>query len=342
MFVSKLQIKRLKEEKLIIETRYAVFRKSTGVDDLLAEVKTLKTELNTITHKLNRANVEITIYKQDNENLKLKQKIALEKPSTADAYVQTEKNGATFVEQMDWERVNGRAEHYKKHYQEVVFAYNELKEKYKKHNELIIQHENLKIQHQEKIKAMEELQWKYTQTKRICESRLDDINKCKEQIEMNFTKSEMVASGEPAYNELRVNYDELKAKHETTLKKCRETAELLDEIKEKYRISKLINDTSSNDIEKLKQEIINTKSELGAMKQQLDESEAELEAVKNKYVRAKGMLAERQERVENLRIFEHKYGRAKELLESRRLEILRLQALVNDKNVNNENAPLNK
>lgn len=345
---------------MIIETRYAVFRKSTGVDDLLAEVKTLKTELNAITHKLNRANVEISIYKQENEELKIKQAIAQEKPSTVDAQVQTEcKTGASFVEQMDWQRVNNRAENYKKHYTEIFNAYNELKEKYKKLgpnnqemaelNELKAQFEQLKIQHQEKTKAMEHLQWKYIETKRICDSRFEEINQYKEQMEMNMTKAEMRASGETAYNELKVTFEELKAKYETNVKKCHETAELLVEIKEKYRLSKQINQTSLNDIETLKQEINNfqksdakLKSELEAIKQQLDETEAELELVKNKYGRAKEMLAERQARVEKLRIFEQKYGHAKELLESRRLEILRLQALVNDNDENNENAPMNK
>lgn len=367
-FYSDFQIKKLREEKIIIESKYAVFRKSTGVDDLIAQVKTLKSELNDINHKLNRANVENDIYKRKIDELEIKSAIAQQKPSTVDAHVQTDctKSGATFVEQMDWERVNRRAENYKKHYQEAATAHNELKGKYEKlktklgtshddstFNELKTKYEDLQSQYQEVLaqnqetsKTMEELQWKYTETKRICNARFDEIKKYKEQLEMNLTKAEMQVSGEAAYNQLNVKYEELKSKYDATLKKCTETAELLDEIKEKYRLMKQICEKRFKEIEDFKVKIDELKkndatlrAEIETLNQQLVQAKGDLETSGRKYARAKEILADQKEKIDLLK---DKYGQAKDLLESRRLEILRLSAIVEGETVNIENMPRNK
>lgn len=347
-------------------------------------MKKLKSELNATQHKLNRANCERDMIKEQHEELKLKSAIAKHKPSTIDAAVQTDgsKTGATFVETMDWEHINRRAEKYKKAYGDVVTSYNELREKYGKlisnengvtaYNALKLKYDQLKVQYDKTAKTMSELESKYGETKRICNARfekmeeyerkiadykqnvatlnselgaLNQINEKYEQLKSEAGKAATKPNEMAAYNDLKVKYQKI-------AEKCQETAELLDEIKQKYGLTKQIANKRFEEIQKFKQMIANfeknemeLKSELEALKTQLDVTNKELTEVKAKNDRAKGYLIRHREEIEKLAPKARKYEDAKDLLERRRLEILRLMALVEGKtenHENNENVPINE
>lgn len=207
------------------------------MDDLQAEVKALKAELSTTKTKLNRQNTDFENLLDKHEKLKLKSVIALQKTSTIDATVQTDvpRSGATFVDQMDWDKINRKADKYKKAYEELVNKYNQLKVKY----------EQLKDEYDEKstkgietAKLLDEIQPKYSNMKRICNSRWDQIQELQRKI-VNFEK-----------NELEMN-SELNALKKQ-LVSFKETSEELSRMKRKYEIAKNICDSRLAENERLR------------------------------------------------------------------------------------------
>lgn len=221
---------------VIIEAKYATFRLSTGVDELQAEVKTLKAELSATKTKLSRINIDYENLCDKHEKLKVKSAIASYKPSLSDAIVQTDasKTNPTFIDQIDFERINRKAEKYKKAYEEVVTNYNALKSKY----------ENMKAELEEKsakcneaAKLLDEIQPKYANMKRICNHRWDEIEEFKKRI-AEFEKNEVEMKSQ------------LKTMN-TNLAGFKETTKELVRFKQKYEVAKGICDNRRIEIERL-------------------------------------------------------------------------------------------
>lgn len=225
-----LQITRLKQEIVIIEAKYATFRLSTGVDDLQAEIKALKTELSTNKSKLSRVNIDYENLLDKHEKLKLKSVIAQQKTSSTDAVTQTDvpRSGATFVDQMDWDKVSRRAEKYKKAYEELANKYEQLKKEY----------DDKLAKSIETAKLLDEIQPKYSNMKRVCNTRWDQIQDFQQKI-ANFEKNEA---------EMNSQIDALK-KQLVTLK---ETSEEVTRYKRKYEAAKGICDSRKLEIERLR------------------------------------------------------------------------------------------
>lgn len=230
------QIAKLKQEIIIIEARYATFKMSTGVDDLKAEVKTLKTELLTTKTKLSRLNSDFDSLSDKHEKLKLKSVIAQQKLPSTNASMQTEstKTGATFVDQMDWERVNRRLEKYKKRNEELVNSYNQLKGKLEMVKSDLDQKSAKCI---ETAKLLEEIQPKYSGMKRICNHRWDQIEEFKKKI-ANHEKNEV---------EMKDIIETLKQE----LAGIKEAMTELTKYKRKYEAAKGICDSRRLEIERL-------------------------------------------------------------------------------------------
>lgn len=232
-----LQIRKLRQENVIIEARFATFKLSTGVDELKEQVKTLKDELSTYKSKYSRLNVDYENLTDRYGELKVKSAIAQQKPSTADNHTQTDppKFGATFVEQMDLQRAVQRAEKYKKAYEQAVTTFNELKTKY----------EQLEAKHIEMVKLLEEIQPKYKETKRICNYRWNVIG------ELEAAKTELQQREAALKAELNTLKEQLITFENTTKE--------LDRFKRKYDVAKGICDGRRLEIERLSK-IIQEKS----------------------------------------------------------------------------------
>lgn len=227
----------MKQEIIIIESRFAEFRRSTGVDDLQAEIKDLKAELSTTKSKLSRVNIEYENLLDKHEKLKLKSVIAQQKISSMDAVVQTDvpRSGATFVDQMDWDKVSRRAEKYKKAYEDLANTYNQVTAKY---DQLKKEYDDKLAKSIETAKLLDEIQPKYSNMKRICNTRWDQIQEFQQKI-ANFEKNEA---------EMKSQMDALK-KQLVTLK---ETSEEVARYKRKYDAAKGICDSRKSEIERLR------------------------------------------------------------------------------------------
>lgn len=169
--------------------------------------------------------------------MKLKSVIAQQKASSTDATVQTDipRSGATFVDQMDWDKVSRRAEKYKKAYEDLVTTYNLLKAKYE---QLKKEYDEKSIKGIETAKLLDEIQPKYSNMKRICNSRWDQIQEFQRKV-ANFEKSEA---------EMKLEIDAMK-KQLVTFK---ETSEELARFKRKYEVAKSICDSRKIEIERLR------------------------------------------------------------------------------------------
>lgn len=227
----------MKQEIIIIESRFAEFRRITGVDDLQAEIKDLKAELSTTKSKLSRVNIEYENLLDKHEKLKLKSVIAQQKISSMDAVVQTDvpRSGATFVDQMDWDKVSRRAEKYKKAYEDLANTYNQVTAKY---DQLKKEYDDKLAKSIETAKLLDEIQPKYSNMKRICNTRWDQIQEFQQKI-ANFEKNEA---------EMKSQMDALK-KQLVTLK---ETSEEVARYKRKYDAAKGICDSRKSEIERLR------------------------------------------------------------------------------------------
>lgn len=225
----------MKQEIVIIEAKYATFRLSTGVDDLQAEIKALKAELSTTKSKLSRVNIDYENLLDKHEKLKLKSVIAQQK--LTDAIVQTDvpRSGATFVDQMDWDKVSRRAEKYKKAYEDLANTYNQITAKYE---QLRKEYDDKLAKSIETAKLLDEIQPKYSNMKRVCNTRWDQIQEFQQKI-ANFEKNEA---------EMKSQIDELK-KQSVTLK---ESSEEVTRYKRKYDAAKGICDSRKSEIERLR------------------------------------------------------------------------------------------
>lgn len=219
----------MKQEKVIIEAKYATFRLSTGVDDLQVEVKNLKTELSAAKTKLSRLNIEYENLSDKHEKLKLKSVIAQQKSSSTDAGVQTDvqTSSATFVDQMDWNKAQRRVEKYKKAYEDLVKVNKELRREYDEKLAKSIEGANL----------LDEIRPKYDQYKRLCTARLDEIKELKQKL---------ANTGE--------NETELKSELEVLKKQLNECYEHVTIYKRKYEHAKSICDSRKRTIENLEKQ----------------------------------------------------------------------------------------
>lgn len=297
IFCSQLQIERLTQEKIIINAKYNVLLENSGVNSLQREIKSLKSKIEDYKSKLSETNYYYDDVKAKYDKLKLEMDMQKEKAAattTSDTFTQTEPmTGATFVEQMDWDRVNKRAETYKTQYQTVVRAYNSLKESA---TTLQTQYN----QNLENWQRMNQLQGKYERTKNLCNNRFEVLkenerkiaeseqkinelkqNEAKLQNEMATLKHllEEKRKDTVAHEQLKLNYAELKELHSNNIKKCHETANTLDDFKKKYG---------------------ELKSENGLLQQQLAELKGkvkELKILRWKYQNAKDLLDKRYERM---------------------------------------------
>lgn len=341
----------MKQDLVIIEARYATFRLSTGVDQLIAEVKTLKSDLSTAKSKLNRMNIDHESLQDKYEELKVKMAIKLQKPATNDASVQPDGQltGATFVEQMNWERLNQRAEKYKKAYGEILTNFNQLKATYDQlksgqksssaagetaDNSLLkMEYEQLKLDHEKSMKKhleaaefVDKFKAKYEATKNICNSRLEQIHEFKQtidnferteknlKVELQTLKSELKKVTESNKNTAvanKIQFEQMKSEYDAQKKKLRDTTEMLDELKLKYSNMKAICNSRYDRLIQYEESEKNSKSEIAALTGQYKEVKQEADRLKRKYETAKVML------------------------ESRRQEILKLMGQ------NNENVPIN-
>lgn len=240
----------LEKAKFIAEARYNTFRFDTGVDELREQLKKLKLKLETAEHSLGLKTLDCNDFKEECEKLKIQLAAQQnEKPKTCDAKVQTDlQTGATFVQQMNWEQANARAEKYKDAYLEAVKMYHDIRSTQKelnaekskleaekstleaKYNELNAELENVRTKSGGVDKEMEMLRSKYNNTKIICEQRRITLQKY-EQNQKDL---------ESELNVLHAKYDELK-KFSTDLEtKCRETCSSLDQLNEKYSKAKAL------------------------------------------------------------------------------------------------------
>lgn len=229
----------------------------------------------------------------------------------ADAFAQTEPmTGATFVEQMDWDRVNERAETYKSQYQKCATAYNGLKDRYQK---LYEKSTSLKVQHDQNLVNYNGLQTKYEKTKEICNNRFKLLNDNEEKIaefvgkieELNENeaklKNELISLREETvdmvvYKQLKSKYDELKAQNSKIMKKCEETANTLDDVMARYGQIKIENDS----LKKFEVQSVELADELNQLKDKLKKYKSEFYAYRSKYHSAKELLEKRFYRIKYL------------------------------------------
>lgn len=299
----------MKQEKTIFQAKYNVLLENSGVNSLQREVKSLKTKIEEYKSQLSETKYYYDEIQAKYDELKLKTDMQTEKSAAViatDTFTQTEPmTGATFVEQMDWDRVNKRAETYKTEYQNVVRTYNGLKESYIK---LRTEHEQTLANSNDLTKRMNQLQLKYDATKEICNNRFkllkeNDVKIAESErqiaeLEVNEAKlkEEMVALKQMLekgnHEQCKLDYDELKEQYSKNIKICSDTAKTLDDIKRKYG---------------------DLKSENDSRRQQLMDSEDRLNALTDKYVRLKKQKSE----LEYLEVYRSKYQLAKELLAKR-------------------------
>lgn len=335
------------------ESKYETFRRSTGIDQLITEKNTLKSDLTTAKSKLSRVNIDHENLKDKYEELKIKLAIKLQKPATADASAQcdVQLTGATFVQQMNLDHANQRAEKYKKAYLEISTNLNQLKAAYEQlksqqkssttagntaeYGQLKVQYEKIKSDHEkcvqkhlEAAEFLDKFKVKYEATKGICNSRLELIHEYKQKIanfehseqnlkvELETIKSELkkvTKSNDKLATASKIQYEQMKKDYDEQVKKLRDTSDMLDEMKSKYIAMKDLCVSRYDRLSKHEENEKNFKSEILTLKMQYKDVKHEADLLKRKYETAKVML------------------------ENRRQEILRLS----DES-NNENVPINK
>lgn len=170
------------------------------------------------------------------EKLKLKSVIAQQKPPSSDATMQTDAPpiAASFVDQMDWDRVNRRIEKYKMAYEGNVANYKQLKENY---DRMKLEFDEKSAKCAELAEWMEEIKPKYSNMKRLCNSRYDQITEFKARIAI-FEKNEI---------EMKQQIDTLNQ----SLIKFKETTEEVVRYKRKYEVAKQICDSRRMELERL-------------------------------------------------------------------------------------------
>lgn len=216
-----------------------MLREEYGVKDLEAEVKKLKGDVEKHRSKLAQTEYHYRDLQAKYDELKIKADMQMEmqKSVTVAASTQTEPmTGARYVEQMDWDFVNERAERYKRHYFEQKAEFD---------------------QHKAKFKALEQ---KYENTKTICNGRFKALEENKETIiglrreidelkrneteithELNALKQrfEQAQTDTAAYKQLKeTEYNELIVEFNENVKKCNKSIDLLREIQAKYGLLK--------------------------------------------------------------------------------------------------------
>lgn len=300
------QIDRLKEEKTIIQAKYRYHCENSGVNQLKTEVKSLQTTINEYKSKLSQTTYHYEDIRAKYDELKIKtdMKEEMQKTvTTTDAFAQTEPmTGATFVEQMDWDRLKESRDTYKTQYRACVHAYNELKEIYKK---LFEQNATL--------------QQKYDRTKEICNKRFKLLNENEEKMvefkrkieelnqnEVNL-KDELVALKQKyeesvdivVYKQLKAKYDEIEVQHSKYITKCLETANTLNDFKAKYNRIKTENDS----LKKFEEQYTIIADEMKLLNEKyahLKKQKLELDVYRNKYNSAKDLLEKRFYRIQYL------------------------------------------
>lgn len=316
-----MQIDALERELYIQKARNRALSEQFGINDLKDEVKQLKRNLEDVKSELHRSKYDNDELQKKYDELKLRTDMEMQKPSTADASTETQPmKGATFVEQMDWDRVNKRAEDYKTYYTSCARQFEALKEK---HKEVVKQNSHLSTQ-------LNGLQGKYKQTRDICDNRLVTLNQNSEEIaQLNAKIIDLAAKAESshtdAYNQLQTEHNEVKVQLSQATAMCQQTADLLDDFKTKYT---------------------EAKQEYDSVKQQSTVASEELQLFKRKYEKAKELYFGT---VDNYETVKAKYEAAKELLERRLNQIILLQKLLRKNRIpfieyiekRNENEPYN-
>lgn len=250
--------------------RNEALQEQFGIKELKLEVKSLKSKLDDKETKLGNCKYYFDELQKKYDELKQKMDLVMIKPSTSDAFTETgPMTGATYVEQMDWDRVNQRAEGYKSHYLNCVKAYNELN----------VEHKELRVQ-------LNGLQSKYDQTKHICNRRFEVLGEKNRQIaELNQQLDELQTKSEFADKQLTEN-----------IAQCQATADLLDEFKVKYADAK-------SDAASYKESAKILEDQLTQLKDKYARLKEDWLKFKGKYATAKGMLNQRYRR---LKYLEHK------------------------------------
>lgn len=296
---------------------------NSGVNSLQREIKSLNAKIEEYKVKISQTTYYYDEIRTKYEELKIKTDMIMDKPVTAESSSQTEPmTGATFVEQMDWDRVNKRAENYKTQYFKLLDEYKNKEAQYKQNVAKL----------SELNRRMDGLQWKYNQTKEICNNRLTLLNENQVKIteceqnearlkaELDALKQTLQQTPENsvAYNQFKSQYNELKEQHSKAIQKCQEAANTLGNLKEKYAEIKAEN-------ESLKQQLADTKAELNALNEEcvaLRQSNSAQEGELNTL----SELADRLKRYNAAyRLVKAKYERAKELCEGRFHRIQYLQ-----------------
>lgn len=317
----------MKTENTIFQAKYRALCDNSGLTQLNADKKSLQTKVEEYKLELSRMNYQYKDIQAKYDELKLKADMNMDmrNSATAEAFAQTEPmTGATFVEQMDWNRANERAEFYKTNYQECARAHNKLRENYKA---LVKQNADQKAENE---KTFQNLTEAYEKTKNSCKVYYEKISEYERKItklkqnegkmedEMIELKKLIQTQSErqmdtDAYNQLNSKYEELK-------ERCNETAHYLVDFKAKY--------------EQIKKEYELSKDQSTAVI-------TELNQLKGKYARVK----------EEAALFKSKYSTAKKLLEGRFGRIAYLEKKLDENKINyipynerkgDENIPINQ
>lgn len=299
---------------------------NSGVNALQREIKSLQAKIEEYKVEISKTTYYYDQIRAKYDELKLKTDMNMEKPATTDTSSQTEPmTGATFVEQMDWGRVNKRAENYKALYLKVSREYKEVDENFKKmetqYNQNVANWNDLNGR-------MNVLQWKYDQTKEICNNRLTLLNENKVKItesekrinelqqnearlkvELDSVKQSLKQTPDDsvACQQLKSQYNDLKELHSKNIKKCQETANTLDHLKARY--GEIVAENES-----LRQQLTGIRSELDALKEEStrlrQSNEAELNRLNEECARLKQLNTTNG-------VFKAKYARAKEVCNGR-------------------------
>lgn len=320
---------------------------NSGVNSLHREIKALKAKI----EEYKDENRKLTYYHDDvrkkydearkeNDELKIKAEMCMEKAATAAASTQTEPmTGATFVEQMDWDRVNRRAENYKSHYQQAMQAFHEAEKNLKKSEaeRIMIQSKYGKVKEicNQRFIVLEENQAKIAEY----EQKIHEFhqNEVRLQNELVVLRQSMQQTPEDtvAFRQLTSKFNELKEQHIQNMQKCQETANALDHFKAKYGETKTERDL-------LQQQLADMKSEMDSLQQQLSDMTGERDSLREKYNRVRELY------LAHL-VFKGKYAKAKEICNGRLERIAYLEGQLRRNNVpfaiyyeaGNENVPNN-
>lgn len=345
----------MKQEKTIVQAKLNVHLENSGVNSLQREIKALKAKIEEYKVKIRETTYYHDEIRAKYDELKIKTDMIMEKPATIDGSSQTEPmTGATFVEQMDWDRVNKRAESYKSQYYKVLDEYKAADENYKK---MEAQYNKNTADLKDVNSRMNVLQWKYNQTKEICNNRLIVLNENEAKIteyEQNEArlKTELDAlkqslrqtpGNSVAYNQLKLQFNDLYEQHSKSTKKLEYAAKSMDNFKAKYAEMKAEN-------ESLKQQLTDIKKELDALNEECAGLRQSNEATECKLNKVSALLDRFKRANADLRVFETKYKKAKEFCEGRFKRIQYLQDELRRHGIpfddyyempNDENVPIN-